>query len=89
MTNLEFSQQSLEWNLKYLARSKYFVESVTLSYNRTRVSVMLDRLRMWGWTDKCNADIYNKQYEQLNRIYDLFTEKIEEHQKKSENLFNQ
>lgn len=88
MTNLEFAKQNLEWNLKQLAHAKYFVEIDVLLCNRTRVSVMLDRLRVWGWSDKCNADIYNKQYEQLHRIYDLFTKKIEKYQTENENLFN-
>lgn len=89
LSNLDFAKQCLEWNLKQLAHAKYFVEINILSYNRTRVSVMIDRLRVWGWTDKFNADIYRKQYEKLNRIYDWFTKKIEEHQKKNEFMFDE
>lgn len=89
MTNLEFAKQVLEWDLKHLAKSKYFMESNILSYKRNKVTVMASRLRVWGWeTPNCNEVIYLKQKEKLESLYERYAKQLEDLYAKYEIMFN-
>lgn len=89
MTNLEFAKQTLEWDLKHLAKSKYFMESNILSYKRNKVAVMEDKLRLWGWvTPNYNEVIYFKQKEKLESLHEIYTKQLEELYAKYEIMFN-